>query len=386
MLSYWRLNNSIRILWDITYACNLRCKHCFIEPEMRNKTDQQLSKEATYRLLQNVCSGGIIIQEFNFQGGEPLVASNFLHAVKWFGENEIPWSINTNGTLWDDCHYQIIKKYPPIGITVSIDGADSASHDWLRGQGVFSRLVATIKSLQEIETRRGPVAIDAICVLNQRNVKEFISLLDMAVQLGIREMVLNTLSIAGRAIDNWSILQPQSRELFDVLEFVCLHKGVYHGMMVYIPWATPIMIDYYNQLHSLDIPILNSGCHAIRSEMTISPRGYLRPCPNALDRLRIRFGEEAFPVDPDECNLLDKDIMSIRTSNTFEKIYELLHGRSAAPRSDKCQRCLFSSLCQTCPSHRIIGEDPTATLCYQFQEYINQIENRSSKRSKGDKS
>lgn len=90
MLSYSRLNNSVRILWDITYACNLRCKHCFITPEMRDKPDQELSEEATYRLLRNVCSSGIIIQEFNLQGGEPIVASNFLHAVKWLGENEIP--------------------------------------------------------------------------------------------------------------------------------------------------------------------------------------------------------------------------------------------------------------------------------------------------------
>lgn len=370
MLSYSRLNNSVRILWDITYACNLRCKHCFITPEMRDKPDQELSEEATYRLLRNVCSSGIIIQEFNLQGGEPIVASNFLHAVKWLGENEIPWSVNTNGILLGDHHYQTIKKYPPVGITVSIDGADSASHDWLRGKGVFSILVATIETLLEIKTCRGPLAIDAICVLNQRNVKEFTSVLDTAVRLGIREMVLNTLSIDGSAINNRSILEPQPKELFDVLEFVCLHKGIYHGMIVYLPWTTPIMIDYYNQLYSLDIPILNSGCQAIRSEMAVSPRGYLRPCPNALDRLQMRFGKEAFPVDPEEHSLLTKEITSIRTSNMFERIYELLHGCSAAPRSDQCQRCRFSSLCQTCPSHRLIGEDPIVALCHKFQELI----------------
>lgn len=368
-----RLNRVVTILWNITYGCNLNCKHCLLgllSEDLKGPAgkEQPLSANDTVVLLSNACSEGVQIKEFNFQGGEPTVAPNFLTAVEWLGEHRIPWTVNTNATVWDQRHYSLVEEYPPLSITISLDGADSALHDWVRGQGAFAKLVETVRSLHDLS--RGAIPIDAICVLNKRNVKEVTAVLDTAVSLGIREIVLARLTIAGNAILNQSELEPEPRELFEVLKFVCLHKGRYRGLTIYVSWATPIMIEYYNKRYGTDVPISYSGCPAIRSEVTVSPQGFVWPCPNALNRLAVRFGEEAFPLQSDELSLLSNDLTRIRNSKLFQKVYELLHGSSRPSRLARCQICKFASICQTCPSERWIGDDSSARLCHIFQDFF----------------
>lgn len=326
----------------------------------RNKPVQELNEEDTIRLLTHTCLSDVKVVEFNFQGGEPLIASNFLAAVEWLGEHSIPWSVNTNGTLWNTVHLSLIKKYPPREIVVSLDG-DAETHNWLRGHGVFQKLQNTIMKIYDACGER--TQVDAICVLHKRNVKNIMYVFEIAAQLKIRQLVLSKLSIAGNAIVNRDLLEPEAKDLFDVFKIVARLNGQYEDVKIFVPWATPLMLAYY------DLPISYSGCPAIRSEVTISPTGELQPCPNALARLQRLFGEKFCSVKKN-ISLLDNDLESIRTSHFFKYIYELLHGPLNPPRHSRCQSCRFIELCETCPSDRWIGEDDNAKLCHQFQDFI----------------
>ncbi|MGB9778987.1 MAG: radical SAM/SPASM domain-containing protein [Candidatus Bathyarchaeales archaeon] len=354
---YKRLNSYLYILWNITYRCNLNCKHCMVADERKNKV-QELDETSAIRLLTNVCLSDIEVKEFNFQGGEPLVATSFEPAIEWLGEHGVPWTVNTNGTLWSDRHFDLIKKYPPREIVVSLDG-DSQTHDWLRGPEVFSKLQETIKIIHDISN--GAIQIDAICVLHKKNVKNIVSVFETAACMGIRQLVLSKLFISGNAVLNRDLLEPDPIDLFNVLEIVARLKGRFEGTDLFVQWATPLMLVYF------DLPIGYSGCPAIRSEVTITPTGELQPCPNALARLQRRFGKETGFVE-EHVSLLNKDLESIRTSPLFLRIYELLHGPLSPPRHTRCLDCYYVEICQTCPSDRWIGRDEYAELCHYFQD------------------
>lgn len=366
----WKLNNNLTILWDITYQCNLNCKHCFVTVSRKAKQETSLSEEETGNLLSSICSGKESIREFNIQGGEPLCASNLCYAIRWLGRNGIPWSLNTNGVLWSEEHTRAVREYPPLGITVSLDGHNAELHDWLRGKGTFDALMSTIQILRTIQPVKEPIQIDAICVLHKRNVRYFKSILGLAAEIGIREIVLNNLSICGAAERNRSLLETSPDEIFSVLDFVCQHRGKYQGILVFLPWATPRMINYYNKKYGIRIPILNAGCQAIRSEVTISPRGHLRPCPNALDRLRVAYGSKVFPNDAEETRVIGKSLTNVRTSHLFAQVYDYLHGKQRRPRLKHCSRCVFFDRCTPCPSQRFVNEYPTEKLCFAFQNDV----------------
>ena len=369
-----RLNSTLAILWDITYRCNLSCKHCFVTAARKAGQHSTLSEHETGVLLASLCSGREIVREFNIQGGEPLCAPNLCFAIRWLGKNGIPWSINTNGVLWGQEHFKTVLNYPPVGITISLDGHTQDSHDWLRGSGAFRALMRTVKALRSLKPAKKPIQIDAISVLHKRNVDSVKNILDHAADIGIREIVLNNLSICGSAERNRSSLELEPEKLFPVLDFVCRNRGKYRGMSVYIPWATPRMIAYYNSKYRIRIPILNAGCQAIRSEVTVSPQGHLRPCPNALDRLHVAFGGDVFPDDGTDTKLGERILAEVRSSAMFARVYECLHGELRRPRLARCRRCKFIDRCGTCPSQRFTHEYPTEKLCFSFQDIIEKSE------------
>ena len=136
------------------------------------------------------------------------------------------------------------------------------------------------------------------------------------------------------------------------------------------PQISPQMISYYNKRYRIRIPILNSGCQAIRGEVTVSPLGHLRPCPNALDRLRSKFGSAVFPDDAEETNVIGRSLTEVRTSYLFAQVYEYLHGKKRRSRLQRCSRCAFFDRCTPCPSQRFVDEYPSEMLCFAFQDKV----------------
>lgn len=361
-----KLNSRVSVLWNITLKCNLSCKHCFVGHKRSYDSSVELSKDDIILMIENIVSRFVTIKEFNIQGGEPTISNNLTLAIRTLGEKQIPWSINSNGVSWKDEHFEAVSSYPPAGITFSLDGHNSRTHDWLRGKGVFNSLMETIRKLKNID---GGIPFDAICVLNKKNIKSFHEILDFANELGVRELVFMQLSPSGNAIKHLDELTPESADMFEVLSYICKTKGVYNGMLVYLPWATPIMIDYYNKLHETEIPILGATCQAVRGELTISHKGNLLPCPNALDRLNLAGNTDYFSEDKHHINLVTQDLQRIRTSYFFNEIYQLLHGDKQAPRISTCLHCPYNTICFTCPSERALGYDTSAKLCSDFQKY-----------------
>jgi len=366
-LPLYMLNSRISILWNITLKCNLSCKHCFVGHKRDYDMNQELSKDDILLMIENIVSQFITIKEFNIQGGEPTISQNLTSAIKILGKKQIPWSLNSNGVSWKYEHFEAVSSYPPAGITFSLDGHNSKTHDWLRGKGVFNSLMETISKLKGIN---GGIPFDAICVLNKMNIKSFRKTLDLANEIGVRELVFMQLSPSGNAKKYLDVLTPEDTDMFEVLSFICKIKGVYNGMLVYLPWATPIMIDYYNKLYDSEIPILGATCQAVRGELTISHMGNLLPCPNALDRFNMAGKTDYFSEDNHQINLVTQDLQKIRTSYFFNEIYQLLHGEKQASRISTCMHCLYNTICFTCPSERALGYDTSAKLCSNFKKYI----------------
>lgn len=363
------LNIRVAAFWDITFSCNLRCKHCAVVPSRQGP--HSLSDGDTMRMLENLLAGPEIITELNIQGGEPTIAPNLLTAVRWLGEHRVPWSMISNGLGWRDDHYRIMRRFPPIGLCFSLDGSNAASHDWVRGHGSFDCLVRTIAQCRELFAQmQTKIPLSVICVLNKRNVSDFQAIIEMAADMGISSLMFNHLIVAGAAIPNRESLVPSPEDLIDVTSFVCKHGGSYRGVEIHVRWLTPLMAEYYTDRFGTNTPITISICGAIRSSLFITPNGHLLPCPN-MHRLGDNIGNEDFPLASEETNLVTRTLSAIRRSNYFARSYEGLHGISAPIRPSRCLNCRYSQICVPCPSQHYSGESHTEDLCFAFQDHLN---------------
>ena len=123
----------------ITNACNLRCKHCFMNSGVSLKNELSLS-EWEHVLSCFKKAGG---ESVTFSGGEPLMKKSFLDIVKFAHNLELSVTVLTNGLLWSCKMIEDIAPYVSE-VQISIDGVDESSNAVVRGAGHFDKVVESV--------------------------------------------------------------------------------------------------------------------------------------------------------------------------------------------------------------------------------------------------
>jgi radical SAM protein with 4Fe4S-binding SPASM domain len=181
------------IVWNFTYQCNLRCKHCY--EDAGGKKRAELSTDEAKQVLDLLSKlSGIGLPALSFSGGEPLARSDFFelaaHAKKCIGYV----SIASNGTLITKDNAKRIRDAGVDYVEISIDGATPQVHDEFRGiSGAFERAMEGVKNCME-------EGIDTCIatVLHRDNLSELDKLIDLAKRYGTRFMHFNYIP-TGRA-------------------------------------------------------------------------------------------------------------------------------------------------------------------------------------------
>jgi MoaA/NifB/PqqE/SkfB family radical SAM enzyme len=141
-----------RFTWDLTYACPLRCVHCYSESGRRPA--RTLSRSDMLRVVRKIIDYRPRVQRFSFAGGEPLLTPWWDEAARLLKASGIPVTVFVGGWLMDDSAAEKLAD-AVSAVTVSVDGADAARHDAVRGRsGSFARAVAAIETLDRIKQQR----------------------------------------------------------------------------------------------------------------------------------------------------------------------------------------------------------------------------------------
>ena len=160
---------------NITYACNLACRHCYLECSPRS--DQRMDRATLQAVLDAYDAGGF--STLDITGGSPELNPDF----PWFLEEACRRAdakdgrviVRTNLTLLDQPEYaHFIDLYARTGaaLTASLPYYDSSAADAQRGRGVFERAVRVIRQLNErgygVAGARAEAADDAAETADER--------------------------------------------------------------------------------------------------------------------------------------------------------------------------------------------------------------------------
>ena len=123
-----------------TYRCQMACKMCDI---WKNPTDKK--KEITPQDLEKLPNFKFV----NITGGEPFLREDLEEIVEVMFKKTDRIVISTSG--WHTSKIlKLAKRFPKIGIRVSIEGLE-LKNDELRGRdGGFQKGLATLKGLKEL--------------------------------------------------------------------------------------------------------------------------------------------------------------------------------------------------------------------------------------------
>jgi radical SAM protein with 4Fe4S-binding SPASM domain len=135
------------ISYAVTRKCNLKCKHCYSDATEEQAPDELLTEEAK-RLLDEVANWGIKL--LIFDGGEPLCRDDFFDIARYAAQKGLRVVIGSNGTLIDTDAARQLKTSGVMAVQISIDGAESQTHDQFRGEvGAYDKALEGAKSCRE---------------------------------------------------------------------------------------------------------------------------------------------------------------------------------------------------------------------------------------------
>ena len=138
--SYDAAKRPFMIIWEVTQACDLACKHCRASawPKHRPGT---LSFEEGKALLEEVEHFGTPRPILVFTGGDPFKRRDLFELLKYAKTLGLVTAVSPSGTPL--LNHENLKKIKETGshvISLSIDGGDPATHDSFRGvDGSLSR-------------------------------------------------------------------------------------------------------------------------------------------------------------------------------------------------------------------------------------------------------
>jgi SynChlorMet cassette radical SAM/SPASM protein ScmF len=214
------------IYFYLTDGCNLRCRHCWISPgfEPGGQGCNFLSPVTFRSIIGQAKPLGLSTAKLT--GGEPLLHPQIHDIVEFLRSEGIGISIETNGVLLTPELAAAIAAGIRPRISVSLDGVDASTHEWVRGvDGCFEQAVEGIKNAVAAGIRT-----EVIMTLMRHNAGQIEEMVSLAEKLGASALKFNILQPvergqklheAGQALDIETIdrmgchierdLQPQTR-------------------------------------------------------------------------------------------------------------------------------------------------------------------------------
>ena len=183
--------NARNIFFHILTRCNLKCRHCYINPKHHGTQTLpvQTVKKWLKALVHEKKASNLI-----FIGGEPTLHPSLdlcIKAARKMGYGSI--TVDTNGFLFNN----IVHKVTPEELdyfSVGLDGSCKEINDLIRGKGSYDKCVAGIaKALAK------GFKVSVIYTVSRSNIRDLKNMPGFLKAIGIDRFFIQVIGIRGRS-------------------------------------------------------------------------------------------------------------------------------------------------------------------------------------------
>ena len=291
---------------DVTYRCNERCVHCYLDHDDHG----EMTLPEIKNLLDQLADAGVFF--LTFSGGEVLMRMDFFDILRYARRLQFCVKIKTNGFMIREKEADLMRELGVQEVRISIYSHRAEVHDAItKLPGSLRRSLAAIRLLKS----RG-LTVAIANVLMRHNLRDYIGVKRLAEELGVP--VITDPTITPKMDRDRSVLQLGIRdaqlkdavhdpELVGDVDEYCALPGAVSGA----------------ELDSLPCSAGHSYCY-------ISPYGDVYPC--------VQF--------PLPCgNVREQKFLDIWRNST-----QMNEVRSIRTRDlPTCSACTHSATCTRCP-------------------------------------
>lgn len=252
----------ICLTWELTYACNLSCRHCLSSSGRRDP--RELTTTQARRVIDELAQMKVFY--VNVGGGEPTVRPDFWELLDYAVSRDVGVKFSTNGVKISPGNARRLASTDYVDVQISLDGATAEVNDALRGAGSFDMAIRAMENLQGA----GMAGFKISVVCTRANIPQLDAFRALATRFDA-QLRLTRLRPSGRGAQVWDSLRPtqrQQRELYGWL--------LRHGEQV-------LTGDSFFHLAALGGPLPGLNlCGAGRVVCLIDPVGDVYACPFAI--------------------------------------------------------------------------------------------------------
>lgn len=300
--------------FDITYRCNERCVHCYLDHE---DYGELVTAEIKSILSQLAASGTLML---TFSGGEIFLREDFFELLEFAKGLHFDVALKSNALMITAARAARLRSLGVRQVQVSVYSANPDTHDAItKVRGSFVRSMQAIQSLKAQGLR-----VKIACPLMKQNLGGLRQLRALADELGVPYII--DMTITPKLDGDMSVLSMRNtpEDLMGVMQDPTLRgKQPVSGEA---ESATGSAVSSGIESEAYDgIP-----CSAGHNTCYISPYGDVYPCvqmPVAAGNLRTEKFEDIW-----------------RRSPQFERV------RAVRDRDlPVCSRCSIRKYCERCP-------------------------------------
>lgn len=332
------------IAWEVTRSCNLACRHCRGEAHPEPYEGELNTKEAK-ELIDTFPQVGkpIII----FTGGDPMMRPDVYELIAHTKSQGLVCAFSPNGTLITAETANKIKEAGVDRCSISIDGADSKSHDAFRCvPGAFAASMAGIEHL-----KKAGVPFQINTTVTRDNLNSFKKIFELCENIGAEAWHIFLLVPMGRASG-----------LADQVISAQEYEDVLH-------WFYDFRKTTQMQLKATCAPhyyrIMRQRAHSEHIQVSPQTFGMDAMTRGCLGGTGFCFISHTGQVQP--CGYLELNCGNVRET-PFPKIWAssevFLNLRNQEKYEGKCGHCEFHRVCGGCRaraysmSGNYLGEEP----------------------------
>ncbi len=318
--------------WHITDKCDMRCKHCYIPHQMKQKN---MRKEFPDEKAKELIDEFSILTErwgikgrINFSGGNPILHENFFEIIEYAEKKDLHIGIlgNPTSVLKEDI-LEKLKERKIFRYQISIDGLKE-NHEEIRGKGLFE---VALKGLDVLISANIPAVV--LSTVTTKNMKDIPKLAELVFDKGVKVFDFARLVPTGEG-ENLSHLMPTPEQYHAFLlnmydTYLKINKADHKFKL---PVKDPLWMLLHRELGLLNPKFINSnkiygGCSIGITSFCVDVNGDAYSCR----RLEIPIG-----------NVFEKSLRDI-----FINSEEMSKHRDY-PSIEECGGCDILSVCRGC--------------------------------------
>lgn len=334
---HYVLNRPTLVLVQTVSACNLQCRHCFINnygKEIKDGVKKILTADEFKKMLPSLRKAIKHAELFELTTFEPLLQKHIFEIfdIVLAINPKIKFPILTNAMLVNEGIMQKLRKYPISEFTISFDGAKRETVESFKTGADFEKIISVMKLFNSLKF---DVPLQTVFVLQKNNYKELPEYIDFVNSLGVKTVFVNNLLSFTPETNDLTLYSKAGNDEVEEIFEQAIKKVEKNRQTLYLPSMKPIEM----------------GCKTTEL-LFVDINGNVPPCDYLAVETPFEYDGKSYKAKPLIFgNIFKNDALKIFRS-TKAKEFRNFHRLKQIP---ECCRCCINAYGLMCSNRRKYG-------------------------------